>query len=113
MERLTFRGDQVYHIDDLVRIYNRYDMGHFFDKDTMRFFKSKLTSHYGTKDGEFYFVTSEKKCFRDNTRVWTLRKAYLNKEMEKIDIESISDFGEFETVYRAKKALENVLKGAK
>lgn len=109
-KRLSYNGNEIYSIDDLVKIYNRYDMGHFFDKDTMRFFKSRLTSMYGSKNGEFYFVTSEKKSFSDDTRTWTLRKAYIRTETNKIDIETISDFCEFSTSYRAKKALENVLK---
>lgn len=110
-KRLNYKGNEIYSIDDLVRVYNSYNMGHFFDKDTMRFFKSRLTSMFGNKDGEFYFVTSEKKSFSDDTRTWTLRKAYINAETDKIDIETVSDFCEFSTSYRAKKALEKTLEG--
>jgi hypothetical protein len=109
MKRMIFKGNEIYSIDDLVRIYNGYNQGHFFDKDTMRFFKSKTTSTYESKDGVFYFVTSEKKSFYDETRTWTVRKAYVKGE--KIQIDTVSDFCEFSSIARAKTALKNILAG--
>lgn len=44
---------------------------HFFAADTMRFFTSKIES---TLYKNQHFLTSEKKCFRDYTRVYAVRK---------------------------------------
>lgn len=48
--------------------------GHFFDADTMRFFASKVLEDFWSLTTG-YFLTSEKKCFDDNTRVFSVRKA--------------------------------------
>jgi hypothetical protein len=49
------------------------DIGHhFFDLDTMRFFASKVESKLFSNGT---FITSEKKCFEDNTRVFAIRQA--------------------------------------
>ena len=64
-----------YDIDSLVTDYKFTSSGHFFDRDTMRFFKSRLTSHYKrVSDFEAYFVTTEKRCFDDHTRVASVRR---------------------------------------
>lgn len=110
-QRLTFKTTEIYTPEDLVRIYNYYDMGHFFDKDTMKFFGSKLTSMFGSKGGEFYFVTSERDAFVNGKRAWTLRKAFLSENKKRIDIDSVSEFCGFATAYQANKALLNTLKG--
>jgi hypothetical protein len=48
--------------------------GHFFDRDTMRFFASRVCeTAYRCPSGVVYFLTSEKKCFNDPTRVWNAR----------------------------------------
>lgn len=43
---------------------------HFFSKDTMRFFDSKIESDLFTNNT---FITSEKRCFDDYTRVFAVR----------------------------------------
>lgn len=46
---------------------------HFFDRDTLRFFASRIsTTVYPTPNGA-YFVTSEKSGFDDPTRTYTVR----------------------------------------
>lgn len=96
-------------IDQLVKDYKWTSSGHFFDKDTMRFFKSKTTSMYKRiDDTTAYFVTTEKKCFDDETRVFNLRKATLRKNdngFYKINIESIGTYG---SRYLANKALKGI-----
>ena len=78
---------------------------HFFLPDTMRFFASKTLDevHEGI-DGGIYFITSEKKCFDDPTRVFTIRKF----DPETGSISTKSELGEFDTVYLAKKELKTL-----
>jgi hypothetical protein len=60
----------IFSVDDIKRKH----AGHFFSPDTMRFFKSRLIQDvYPTNNGLVYFVTSEKACFRDETRVFNVR----------------------------------------
>lgn len=82
-----------YSVNDIEREYNRTDSGHWFDKDTMKFFKSKLTSHFKKLDDMTYlFISTEKKCFNDNTRVANIRVARIIKDESfygfKVHIES-------------------------
>lgn len=66
---------------------------HFFSPDTMRFFKSKtLYDVFPSKNG-VYFVTSEKKGFSDNTRVFNVRFIDINTG----SISTIGGFGAYET----------------
>lgn len=68
--RPNYMATNIYSVDDI----KRYHKGHFFSPDTMRFFASRLIQDvYPTNDGKVYFVTSEKACFRDYTRVFNVR----------------------------------------
>lgn len=101
---MNFKGNTIYHTDDLVRLYKYYDQGHYFDESTMKFFSSRITSFSKSKDGALYFITSERKGFQDYTRVFSLRKAYVKRG--KIQIDTVGEFGEFETLYQAKRAMK-------
>lgn len=60
----------VWSVNDISRKHK----GHFFSPDTMRFFKSRLIQDvFPTNNGKVYFVTSEKACFNDETRVFNVR----------------------------------------
>lgn len=54
----------------------------FFSKDTMRFFASKIESSLYKNQ---CFVTSEKKCFDDYTRVYNVRKVKPNASIITIE----------------------------
>jgi hypothetical protein len=58
---------------DQVKKANRDNGYYFFSPDTMRFFASRVSQgfDYNTQ----CFVTSEKKCFNDYTRVFSVRQA--------------------------------------
>lgn len=63
---------------------------HFFSKEIMKFFASKIESNlYKNKT----FITSEKKCFDDYTRVYSVRKANSDASIEtvKTDIKTIEE----------------------
>lgn len=64
--------------EELRDFYNRSGSGHFFDKETMRFFASRLCSEFvRLSDTEALFLTSEKACFNDPKRVYTVRRAVI------------------------------------
>ena len=64
----------------------------FFSKNTMRFFKSHVL--YGVYGGK-YFLTSEKKCFNDYTRVYSVQM--INEDC------SIDNIFKSESLYQARK----------
>lgn len=55
-----------------VREFGNVYEGHFFDRGTMSFFRSRVCNE-GRMIGGRYFVTSEKACFDDYRRVYTVR----------------------------------------
>lgn len=78
-----------------VRAANRRIDNHFFDRDTMRFFKSKIES--GVYGGR-YFITSEQ--FReDSSRRYTIREAKASGEVNTI--------GAFQAYYSLEDARQN------
>ncbi len=71
--------------------------GHFFDDDTMRFFRSRISASRQMKSGIIYFVTSEKP--HHGPRMFSLRKMELDG-----DINTVGDFCSM-TSYQANKLL--------
>ena len=59
---------------------------HFFDKETIRFFKSKICSRVYDGPGGIYFVTSEKGPHMP--RRYSVRRLNIEEE----DIETVGDF---------------------
>lgn len=53
-----------------VRTYNAANGEYFFSRDTMRFFASRVESSLLRGN---YFITSEKRCFDDYRRVYSVR----------------------------------------
>ena len=54
-----------------VRAANKESGYYFFSPDTLRFFASRIASKLYIK--QQCFITSEKKCFNDETRVYSVR----------------------------------------
>lgn len=93
-------------VNDIIRHYNKNTYGHWFSRDTMRFFKTKLSSWVGYNSDKdlFFFISSEK--FRDNDeRRYTIR--YYNPTS--FDIGSYSEFLEYDSLSSAKKAAEKLV----
>lgn len=64
--------------------------GHFFSSDALRFFRSRIPKDgYLAPDGSILFITSEKRCFNDYTRVYTVRRMFRHPD-KTIGISSIS-----------------------
>lgn len=78
--------------------------GHFFSKDAMRFFKSRLPQDAYKIGALYYFVTSEQ--HRDEARLYTLRTLDAAGQ-----VGTIGEFQEHETKARAKGALRAIVKG--
>ena len=72
----------IYDVSDLERKH----VGHFFDKDTMRFFKSKVINEVFPSTKEVFFVTSE--IDPSGVKAFTVRK--LNLESKRI--ETVGEF---------------------
>lgn len=73
----NFMLTTVYSADDI----KRYHRGHFFSPDIMRFFASRLIQDvFPTNKKSVYFVTSEKACFNDLTRVFNVRRYDIEKD---------------------------------
>jgi len=93
---------------------------HFFDADSMRFFSSRVSElawqQGGSDDAEYkvkdiYFITSEadKSYIKHSgsVRAFTIRKC--DKDG---DIETVSEFQEFETLAQARKGIKAILEAA-
>lgn len=104
----------AYGSNELVNQYQHLSSGHFFDKDTMRFFNSRVTSNYRRLDDyTALFITTEKDS--SGVRRATIRRAKLNRfiresdgrECHKIEIDSVSDFNAL-SLAQAKKTMERI-----
>ena len=82
-----------------TKYYRLNPKGHFFDKETMRFFKSRIEAVLQ----DDYFITSESRSFRDDTRGYTVRQ--LRGEND-----HVREIGEHDTLKQARKALKNYRK---
>lgn len=66
----NFGTTNIYSVDDIKRRHRK----HFFSPNNMRFFASRLIQDvFPTNKGKVYFVTSEKACFNDPSRVYNVR----------------------------------------
>lgn len=97
-----------YSIEDLKRDYEYTSQGHWFDASTMRFFNTRLTSHFKKlSDAEYLFVTTEKGP--DNVRKASLRLCVVSLDKNKhcgytMNIKTVGDFNSL-SLAQAKKEL--------
>jgi hypothetical protein len=79
---------------------------HYFDKSTMQFFKSRVskTALYNRDSGIAYFITSEQ--FEKQSRKYSIRKI----NMHTGNIETVGEFGEFNTRLEAWQNIIKILK---
>jgi hypothetical protein len=75
----------------------------FFSTGASRFFSSRILDVCcPMRDGSTLFITSERRGFDDPTRVWTVRRAFANG-----DIETVGEFGEHTTRAQAVSAMKS------
>ena len=74
---------------------------HYFDADTMRFFRSKLVRDSWNGDG--LFITSEQFVGSQGAapRAWSIRRGNLKT----FDVDSVGEFQQYKTLHRARTAL--------
>jgi DNA replication protein DnaD len=112
---LDFTKKMPYVSRDLVDLYNHTSSGHFFDKDTMRFFKSRLTDNFKRIDDKnAYFITTEKGPMETSKRMATIRKATIvdvirdnGNMISKIEIDTVGDFNKL-TLARAVRIMRDL-----
>ena len=112
---MKFKQHEINNVFDLIRVYEHEGQGYFFSKDTMKFFKSRVLdfSHDDPSTNALYFITSEKKSFNDNRRVYIIRKAHVFTDElgeDHLYIDSIGDKFTYTTPCRAKSVLKEILK---
>jgi hypothetical protein len=75
--------------------------GHFFDADTMRFFRSRIGSRVFTGPGGIFFVTSEQRTGMDGTE---RPRTYTVRQFNPLDgdIRTVGEFGGYRTEAAAK-----------
>jgi hypothetical protein len=82
---------------------------HFFDRDTMRSFKSRLHDIYPGQDG-WYFVTSEKhehygySMQINEPRKYTVRRLRVPETLDDLRLDEIGEFQQYPTLNRARTA---------
>jgi hypothetical protein len=98
-------------VEDLRNLYQSTASGHWFDADTMRFFKSRILGDFKRlNDKEALFISTEAGPL-NGPRKATIRKATIidsiRDDGDMISTIQIETFGEFNqlTVYQAKKLL--------
>jgi len=109
-------------IESFIKQYNSLSSGHFFDKDTMRFFKSRITGDYKRlNDKEALFITTEVKCANkcgpcaDSIRKRAIRRAKLEiyicksdgRQWERIDITTEGEFNKM-SLDQAKRTMSKI-----
>jgi hypothetical protein len=111
MKHHPISGELVETIDDhdIKMIYgNRKPEGHFFDKDTMRFFDSRLSGKgykiIPTKN--VYFITSEQYHDSQGSRPRKYSIRVIEKEG---NVKTIGEFQQYDSMESAKNALNKII----
>lgn len=92
-------------ISELIKEYQPGEGRHFFDRDTMAFFASKVEQARKGKAGTF-FVTSEKSCFNGPARRYSVRQL-----VEPGKIDTVGGFGAYDSLGDAVVAMTQLSNG--
>lgn len=101
---------------DLVNLYQNTSSGHYFDKETMRFFKSRVTSNFRRLDDtNALFITTECGPAPGSKRLATIRHAKIveyvregdGRICQRIEIKSVGTFN-IMTLYYAKQVMQSI-----
>lgn len=104
--------DQINNINQLITTSERLG-GHFFDKETMRAFNSRILSDlYRVGDSEGYFVTSERFDY-DTPRTYTVRYYVVihndEENSDRVDIGTVYGGYQLGSAYLAKKKAKELV----
>lgn len=107
MNQKEFIKSGKYLIDDVKNRASK-NKSHFFDNDTIRFFSSRISDLCWKVKEDIYFITSEqdKSNFKHSgsIRGYTIRKCTLSG-----DIQTISKFQEYGSLYDARKKIKEII----
>jgi hypothetical protein len=92
------RTDDVYEPSDIPKVSDT----HFFDADSIRFFTSRILSHWRIVGHRLYFTTSERSDWDDYTRTYSVRVWDADSD----SIDTIGDFGEHSSARAAARAMD-------
>jgi len=99
------------YLEDEVRRRAEKGSPHFFDKDTMRFFSSRISELMWEKGSDIYFITSEQDKgttqHAGSTRAFTVRKIDANG-----DINKIGEFQGHSTLSEARREIKDIIGNA-
>lgn len=112
---MDFTKKMPWNSQDLVNLYNDTASGHFFDRETMRFFKSRVTDNFRRlSDTEAVFITTERGPSIGSKRLATVRKAVIKNIrredgalVSKVEIDTLGEFNAL-SLYKAKNVLKNL-----
>lgn len=99
-----------YTVNDMINLYEYLSSGHFFDKDTMRFFKSRVLGDFKRLDDKTaLFITTEKgELFGRRATLRLVQIVDSKREdgdlVSKMQIETVGEFNNL-SIYEAKKLL--------
>lgn len=100
-------------IDNLIAIVKR-SGSHFFDADSMRFFRSRVDDYTFTGPDGWYFVTSEKHVSHfagiNEPRKYTVRRLSISPDGDGLRLYELFGFQAFTTLNRARTAARNAAK---
>lgn len=89
----------------MVKELNRKAGQHFFSKDTMRFFKSKVPEDHVGLTANRYFISSEKSP-------WDKRKYSIREWKGKTKtIDTVGEFGAYSSKAQAERILKKIIEG--
>ena len=97
------------YLEDEVRSRAKKGSPHFFDKETMRFFSSRVSElMWKSPNRNIYFITSEKDSghtqHSGSTRAFTVRIIDENGDMKKV-----GKFQEYSTLNEARTRIKNII----
>ncbi len=112
---MKFTKKMPWTVEELKNVYEQTDSGHWFERGTMRFFKTRLTPYFRRIDDKTaLFITTEQGPAEGSTRKATIRRATIedtprsNGDMiSKVSIETVGEFNSL-TVYKAKQLMKEI-----
>jgi len=87
-----------------IRNIKRRHQGHWFDTDTMRFFRSRIAQTATVKDGKAYFVSSEQFNY-SSPRLYSVRVC----DMETGEIDTLGEFQQYGTSRQAQATIKQLV----
>jgi hypothetical protein len=94
-------------VNELIDVYNATRSGHFFDPDTMRFFRSRVSGRFKrVSDRMAYFITTERGPVEGSKRRASIRRAEVTPQ-GKIAINTVGEFNRM-TLQQAARELERM-----